>query len=409
MPEPIRVLHFADLHIGVESYGRTDPHTGLSTRVIDFLRRLDEVAEAARQREADLIIFAGDAFQTRTPNPTYQREFAHRVLDLSAVAPVVLLVGNHDVPPAVMKASSIEIYDTLNVPNVWVAGDYDSRIIETKRGPIFVAAAPYPLRARLMEDERTQGKTIREVDEQLQLTLARILDDLAEQADAHAGPRILTGHFTVSGAALGSEQNIMLGRDIAVQIADIADDRWDYVALGHIHRHQNLTRDRADVPPVVYAGSLERIDFGEERDVKGFCWAQVWRGKAEWEFVPVAARRFVTLAADLRRSQQPTQEAIALVEAANVREAVVRMIVQLTPETQASFNEPLVRESLRRAGAFYQAMRKEVESVERTRLGGSPEGLTPSELLDRYLISRDVGAERRADLLRAAETIFRGE
>ncbi|OQY78834.1 MAG: exonuclease sbcCD subunit D, partial [Anaerolineae bacterium UTCFX5] len=105
MPEPIRVLHFADLHIGVESYGRTDPDTGLSTRVIDFLRRLDEVAEAARQRDADLIIFAGDAFQTRTPNPTYQREFAHRILDLSAIAPVVLLVGNHDLPPAVMNAS----------------------------------------------------------------------------------------------------------------------------------------------------------------------------------------------------------------------------------------------------------------------------------------------------------------
>src|SRR5829696_6451136 len=112
MTEPIRVLHFADVHIGMENYGRTDAETGLSSRVRDFLRRMDEMIEYARENDVDLTIFAGDAFKTRSPNPTYQREFAWRVRDLLALAPLVMLVGNHDLPPTMLKASSIEIYET---------------------------------------------------------------------------------------------------------------------------------------------------------------------------------------------------------------------------------------------------------------------------------------------------------
>lgn len=410
MPETIRVLHFADLHIGVESYGRTDPESGLSTRVLDFLHRLDELIGVARERDVDLIVFAGDAFQTRAPNPTYQREFAYRMLDLAEIAPVVLLVGNHDLPPAVLKASSVEIYDTLRVANVWVASDYTGRVIETKRGPVYVGAAPYPIRARLMEDERMQGRTVREIDDQMQLTLANLIDKLAEEADTHAMPRLLTGHFTVSGAALGSEQRVtMLSRDIAVQLGDVADDRWDYVALGHIHKHQNLTRGREDAPPVVYAGSLERIDFGEEGDAKGFCMVELARGGTTWEFVQVNARRFHTLEIDARDTDDPTGEALALLEHAPLHNAVVRAIIKLTPEREPLFNEPLFRDTLRRMGAFYFNVRKMVESPERARLGGSPEELSPTELLDRYLISRDVAPARREALITEAERIFNPE
>ncbi|MCA9886036.1 MAG: metallophosphoesterase, partial [Anaerolineae bacterium] len=92
----MRVLHFADVHIGMENYGRTDAHTGLSSRVVDFLHRMDDMVDYAREHDVDLVIFAGDAFKTRTPSPTFQREFAWRIRDLAELAPVVMLVGNHD-------------------------------------------------------------------------------------------------------------------------------------------------------------------------------------------------------------------------------------------------------------------------------------------------------------------------
>ena len=407
MTEPIRILHFADVHIGMENYGKTDPRSGLSSRVVDFLRRMDDMIAYARDHDVDLTIFAGDAFKTRSPNPTFQREFAWRVRDLAELAPLVLLVGNHDLPPTILKASSIEIYDTLAVPNVWVAGEYDVRQIDTKRGPVIVGAAPYPVRSRLLQEVDTAGMTIAQIDARLEEELTAILDDMAEQADQHDMPRLLTGHFTVSGAAVGSERHIMLGRDVAVGLASVADPRWDYVALGHVHKHQNLTRNQAETPPVVYSGSMERIDFGEEGDPKGFCWVELSRGEANWQFIEVDARPFVTLRADLRADNDPTQVLISQVQGHNLRDAVVRLLIDLSPENEPRFSEATVREALRQANVYHLAgMRKSIDQPDRARLGTNPEGLTTEELLERYLISKETPATRREELLEAARLVF---
>lgn len=407
MTEPIRVLHFADTHIGMENYGKTDPESGLSARVVDFLHRMDDICAFAVKQDADLIIFAGDAFKTRSPNPTFQREFAYRIRDLAAQAPVVMLVGNHDIPPTQLKASSIEIYDTLAVPNVWVADNYELKVVDTKRGPVAVGTAPYPVRSRILEHTPTMGLTIAETDAILQEQLVQILDDLAEEADQQDMPRLLTGHFTIGGAVIGSERAIMLGRDISVPKTAVMDSRWDYVAMGHIHKHQNMTGKRDDAPPVVYSGSIERIDFGEEGDPKGFCWIELQRGATKWKFEKLKARPFVTLKADLKQDESPTQTVIKMIDNHDLKQAIVRLVLQLTPESEARLNEGAIYDALRRAQTFFiAAIRKDVEQPARARLGGSPEGMTPEQLLERYLISREISAERRNELMSAAQPIF---
>ena len=408
MSEPIRVLHFADVHIGMENYGKTDAETGLSSRVRDFLRRMDEMIEFAKTNDVDLTIFAGDAFKTRAPNPTYQREFAWRVRDLLELAPLVMLVGNHDLPPTMLKASSIEIYDTLAIPGVWVADRYEVKVISTKRGDVVVGAAPYPLRSRVLDGVKTAGLTIAETDALLQRELAATLDGLAAAADQYGDlPRLLTGHLTVHGATWGSERGIMLGRDVEVLPSAVADDRWDYVALGHIHKHQDLSAGRVGVPPVVYSGSLERIDFGEENDPKGFCWVELERKHTAWKFHRLKARPFVTIRADLRKSADPTRDTVDEVEAYDLQGAVVRMILDLTPETEARLNEGIVRDALHRGGVAYIAgIRREIEQTARARLGASPEGLTDDQLLERYLISKGMDETRRAVLLAAGQEMM---
>lgn len=410
MTDPIRVLHFADIHIGMENYGKTDPQTGLSSRVVDFLRRMDEMIDYARDHDVDLVIFAGDAFKTRAPNPTYQREFAHRVRDLSELAPVVMLVGNHDLPPTTLKASSIEIYETLRVPNVIVAAEYDLLEVQTKRGPVAIGTAPYPIRSRLLEDERAAAMTIAETDVLLQRVLDETLNDLASRADRLDMPRLLTGHFTVSGAVMGSERGIMLGRDVAALLSSVADPRWDYVAMGHIHKHQNLTAGQAGVPPVIYSGSMERIDFGEEGDPKGFCWIELERGNTSWAFIELRARPFVTLSADLTTAANPTEQVLKLIKKYDLTDAVVRLELKLSVETEARFQENTVRDELKHAGAYQIAgVRKQVEQPVRARLGASPEGLSHSELLERYFVSKEIVLDRRHALLDAAEQILEGK
>ncbi len=411
MSAPIRVLHFADVHIGVENYGRHDPDTGLSTRVRDFLRRMDEMIVHARDHEVDLVIFAGDAFKNRTPTPTFLREFAFRVRDLAELAPVVLLVGNHDLPQTALKASSVEVFDTLGVPNVWVADTFTGRVIDTKRGPVYVGAAPFPMRAHVLTDEETREATsISETNLLLERKVSGYLETLAQEAAAHDMPRLLTGHFTVSGAAVqrGSERTIMLGQDIEIMISALAPPGvWDYVAMGHVHKHQNLTDGRAGMPPIVYSGSMERIDFGEEYDQKGFVWLELQRGDAQWSFVPVQARPFVTLRGDLKASEDPTADALELLRTRQLDQAVVRMILEMTPETANRLDEKAIRDALHEADVHMIAgIQKAVDQVARTRLGSSPEGLSDLELLDRYLTAKEVRAERREQLLEAARPLL---
>lgn len=411
---PIRLLHIADIHIGMENYGRLDPKTGLNQRVMDYLRRLSDAVDYALDHEIDVVIFAGDAYKTRDPNPTYQREFARRMKKLAdAGIPVVMLVGNHDLPAAAQRATSISIFSTLSVPNVYVGEQEMLFQITCRRGqPLQVATVPYPLKSSLLTDDAVRGKSAAETDQMVQEILVENIQALAVQARQNPDvPAVLTGHFSVREASQGSERNIMIGRDVAVPCSALADPAWDYVALGHIHKHQSLNGDAH--PPVIYSGSLERIDFGEEGEPKGWVVATVRRGHTEWRHVPHyrhPARPFVTVEVNLKEEPgDPTAAVLDAIARRDLRDAVVRVIIALRADQEPLLREREIRQALQ--GAYYVAgIRREVQRSDRSRLGAEAvEALTPLELLERYFEHKKVPAERRAQLLQAAQELLREE
>ena len=69
MTEPIRLLHFADVHIGMENYGRLDPESGLNRRVADFLDRLDTVVAYAIDHAADVVLCIAHCYQHADDGP----------------------------------------------------------------------------------------------------------------------------------------------------------------------------------------------------------------------------------------------------------------------------------------------------------------------------------------------------
>ncbi len=403
----IRLLHFADLHLGMENYGRLDPARGVNGRVLDFLRCFDELIEYGLARQVDLVIFAGDAYKRRAPNPTHQRAFARRIKRLAdSGVPVVLLIGNHDLPAMAQRASSVDIFRTLDVPNVIVGREEALHTVETKNGPVQVATVPYPVRQRLLARDEYRGLSLEELDRELETVVTDNIRALAQKLDPQI-PAVLTAHLSISGAVYGSEQSVMLGRDAVILKSALDDPAWDYVALGHVHKHQSL--DEGTYPPIVYSGSIERIDFGEEGQPKGFCWVELARGETTWQFVETHARPFVTIRADLRESADPLAALQQAVARYDLQDAVARLIVQLRAE-----QEPLLRDrdarSLLSEAYFVAAIVRQVERETRVRLGDlSPEEMSDRELLAKYLETRDVEPERARTLIEQAEAIFGAE
>lgn len=406
MNRPLRVVHFSDLHIGMENYGRMDTETGLNQRILDFLNRMDAVVDYAIEHAADVVLFTGDAFRTKQPAPTHQREFASRIRRLSdAAIPTILLVGNHDVPVITNRASSVEIFETLGVSHIIVASEPALHRLETKQGPLQVAAIPYPVRQRLLSREEYRRLSQDALDRKVTEMVSSIIQGLAEQVDP-AIPAVLIGHFSVQNAKWGSERSIMIGRDVTVPLSVLADPVWDYVALGHIHQHQNLHPGAH--PPVVYAGSLERVDFGEEKQEKGFCWVEIERGKTAWRYINLPARRFQTIQVDVRTQAAPLEAIQRAISEHEIKDAVVRLMVHMLPEQEPLLRDadltPLLKD------AFFTQINREVDRDIRDRLQGvAPDAMTPQHLLERFLQGKGKDEETISDLQHAAERIFTEE
>lgn len=393
----MRFVHFSDIHIGMENYGSLDPATGLSSRLTDFLSALDQVIDYALGSNVDMVVFSGDAYKTRDPSPTHQREFAKRLRRLAdAGLPVFLLVGNHDLPNALGRAHAIEIFDTLAVHGMRVARTVTTVRMETRKGPIQIVALPWVVRSNLLTRDDYKNLTLPELDHKIREIIARGIEHEVEALDRSA-PAILAVHASVEGAVFGSERNVMLGQDIIIPKSIVTNPAFSYVALGHIHKHQVIAQD----PPAIYAGSLERIDFGEERDKKGFVVVDLDdQRRATWQFVPVNARRFLTIRVDLGDDENPTDATVKAIGEHHIKDAVVKLV--LHARRDFTLREDEVRRAL--GDAYYvAAISRDVERTARDRFGGVEVAqMTTQQALEAYLKAKDVPEARAKALLERA-------
>ena len=405
----MRVLHFSDLHIGVENYGRVDPETGLSTRLGDFLYSLDQVVEFALAGGVDLVLLAGDAYKGRDPTQTHQREFAKRLNRLSqAGIPTFLLVGNHDLPAASSRATAVEIFPTLEVANIYVGNNLETYNVDTPSGPLQILAVPWPRRSAILSREESRGLSIEQVRQALEERLTDGIEMKARELDPDV-PAILAGHVTVNGATVGTERSMMLGQDHVLLVSALDRPQVEYVALGHIHKHQIL---RPDPPMVVYSGSLQRVDFSEEDDEKGFCvvdldpTAPQGQRMTNFEFHKLDARNFVTVDVTVEpQDADPTATVVRAIARKDITDAVVRVRISLPAEADAHLRETEIRAALEPAH-FIASISREVAGTRRTRISPTEgEDLEPMQALGLYLDSRNIEGERREKILRKAEEL----
>ncbi len=402
----IRLLHFADAHIDIANYGRFDSHTALPVRVMDFLRSLDQIVDRAIDDQVDLVIFAGDAYKDRNPHPTFQREWGRRIIRLSqAGIATVLLVGNHDVSPASGRAHTLHEFNTLEVPHIHVA-DRIVRLGPDELGlPVQVITVPWVSRSQLMTREETAGKKLAEVLTEIENRVTDLVKHLIETADPDL-PLILTAHASVQGAVFGSERAVMLGHELVLGGGLVNDRRLDYVALGHIHKHQSLN-GQGSHPPIVYPGSIERIDFGEAKERKGYVMAQVSRGQTEWEFVPLDTRRFIDLKLDTRHADTFMADIEQqLPPASLVKDAICRLQLRYPRDWEPLLDERVILDHF--AEAFSIQLQKHRLDEKRARLGDTAavETMSPLELLEIYWQTTDLDPEETAVMQTLAREVL---
>jgi exonuclease SbcD len=253
--------------------------------------------------------------------------------------------------------------------------------------------------------EESKNLSLDQLNQRLEQALSSVIATQVSKIDPKL-PAILAAHVWVSGAKVGSERSMVIGQEHALLLSDIAQPAFDYVALGHIHKHQVLN----DNPPVVYPGSLERLDFGEEKDEKGFYVVELDPSKkrgerlVSFDFHQVKGRRLLTISVEIKpEDADPTATVLRAIAGEQVKDAIVRLSISLPAEVGLRDNE--IRDALKEA--HYLTIAREIKRVPRLRLGkGMVEGITPLDALKVYLEAKKIAPERAKILLEYGERLI---
>lgn len=311
-----RVLHTADWHLGkmLGDHSRAAEHTL-------FLRFL---LQAIQEQAVDLLIVAGDVFDSANPPQSAEAQYYNFLSELfhQGGCAVVVVAGNHDSPAHLEAPRQVLQALGAHVIGAWPASPAEVLVLlpDAKTPRLVVAAVPF-LRDR---DVRT-GQTGQNAAEIQQALVAGITRRYAEAAEAakpwleQGIPLLAIGHLTVNGATPSdSERAIHVGGLGAVS-AECFPAVFDYVALGHLHRPQSA----GGREQVVYAGSPIPLSFGEAEDQKCVRLLDFVDGElASQTTLPIpVARRLAqvrtsrhTLAADMAAFQPGASELAAWVE-----------------------------------------------------------------------------------------------
>ena len=403
----MKILHLSDVHMGSGfAHGRINPQTGLNTRLEDIARSLERCIDRALEEPVDLVLFGGDAFPDATPPPFVQEAFASPFRRLAdAGIPAVLLVGNHDQHSQGQGGASLCIYRTLGVPGFVVGDRLETHRIATAHGDVQVVALPWLTRSHLLAKPETEGLSMAEVNRLLLDRLRVALEGEIRQLDPDV-PAILLAHLMLDTARYGAERNLAVSKGFTVPLSFIARPCFDYVALGHVHKHQVLATE----PPVVYPGSIERVDFSEEKEEKGYVAIDLEKGNTQWEFCPLPARAFRTIRADVSEADDPQATLLEAIAATEIQDAVVRLIYSLRSEQWERIDTQALHEVLADAHS-YKIQPELVSQLARPRLPelGAGGGIDPLEALTTYLDSRDDLRELREEMLAAAQQLVSGD
>lgn len=357
----MKILHTSDWHAGKKIRGRD--------RSEEHRKVLAEIVAVAADNAVDLTVVAGDLFDTGSPTAMAEDVVWRALLDLSAVAPVVVVAGNHD------NAARIDaVAPLLRMGNVTAVGTprrpADGGTLLLENIGVRVALLPFVSQRGIVKAEQIMGNDPDENAAAFQDRLARLIEGLTEDMDDGA-VNVLVSHLTVFGATQGGGERDAHIFGYAIPSAAFPG-HLSYVALGHLHRQQRVPHPGA----VWYSGSPLQLDFGEVDDRKGVLLVDAEAGKpSRVTEVPLSSgKRLVTVRGSLDQ---------VLADADRLEDAFVKVI--LTESARVGLADE-VRQVI--PGAV-DVILDAPDDHRRTGGDDSHDHLSPHDAFRRYLEERD--------------------
>jgi DNA repair protein SbcD/Mre11 len=248
----MRLLHTSDWHVGKAIRGRS--------RAAEHEAVLAEIAAIAERQSVDLVIVAGDLFDTATPTAEAERIVYRALLDLAAGGrPVVVVAGNHDSAQRLGAVAPLSQASGITVASaIRPAGDGGVLDVEVDSEVARVALLPFPSQRYVVTADLLLSGDAADAHAAYADRVVRILRSLTSQFRSDS-VNLIVAHLMVMGGTMGGgERGAHTVFDYWVP-ATAFPGSAQYVALGHLHRAQQL----AGPAPLHYCGSPLQLDFGE--------------------------------------------------------------------------------------------------------------------------------------------------
>lgn len=246
----MRVLHTSDWHLGQHFYEYSRQH--------EHQAFLDWLVETLHEQQIDLLLIAGDIYHTATPPASAEKQLYQFIKTAKSRCPklhIVIIAGNHDSANRIITAKPLLAqFDTHVVGRFEAAKPEDVVLsIATDHGLCKVVAMPF-LRAADLHFETEQPLSYNQAVASAYQAALEYANTLAE------GPLIVMGHLHAKGGAIStdSERNLVIGGEDAIS-ATIFGDHADYVALGHLHKAQQVAKSDT----IRYCGTPLPMSFAE--------------------------------------------------------------------------------------------------------------------------------------------------
>lgn len=269
----IKAIHLGDIHPNSKATfaGKTviDPDTGENLALTDLRKSLEFVFRQATKASTrcDLVLIAGDLFDSVAPTMNEVRVIRPWLQALAEEMPVCVISGNHDLSQNTLDATALEAIK--GIANIHVVERPQSLLLDINGEQVQIFCLPYPTKSRLLAHDAAKDKSPEEITAIINQGLAAILRGFVSE-QIPGIPHVLLAHGSVANAKVG-DQPRSLDHDILIPREEF--DRFDLVALGHIHQPQRLSETAH------YSGSLVRASFGEEHEDKGFNLVELTTGQ----------------------------------------------------------------------------------------------------------------------------------